>query len=443
MSKIKFMHLNKILRFYEKYPKTITFFVCLIIISVRSYERILIPNLWAEDGSIFLREAIMLGWKSLFLPYAGYYHTIPRILAFLAQLLPAITFPYFIFVSTTLIYIATISLFASSNYYFYIKSNYLRFLVSIGLCMVPGLHEVLGNLANLHWILFLYLCLTLLKYPFAKFSSLDLFFIFCSISSTGECILLFPLIVFQLFYIGYHFKIFPNKLILILAFLLMFISLNIFQSSSRLEPSFLSTKEILKGWLYVINNFYIYQPILGDENVLVLNNKYIKIYNSIGTLLVFFLLFNLINKRNIQFKFFTLLICSIAFIPLLTFIVRPNSFGLYVNPLLVWKYRYSFALAPWGLLFLATSISTLKSQNLKYNLMSLFIAFYFLLNQYRFFIPSYGEKSWLDYYQTAQMSIDTGCPPNVSIPIYPDGSDKMNIQWYFTFEVNHQTKECD
>ena len=37
------------------------------------------PQLWAEDGSVFLNHQDFYGARALLLPYMGYLHTIPRL----------------------------------------------------------------------------------------------------------------------------------------------------------------------------------------------------------------------------------------------------------------------------------------------------------------------------------------------------------------------------
>ncbi len=39
---------------------------------------------WAEDGGVFLTQAISNSWGSLLIPYAGYLHTFPRLLAMIS-----------------------------------------------------------------------------------------------------------------------------------------------------------------------------------------------------------------------------------------------------------------------------------------------------------------------------------------------------------------------
>lgn len=52
-------------------------------------------NLWAEDGTIFFREAFHFGWKSLFQPYAGYLHLFQRMVALAASFFPLSWLPVF------------------------------------------------------------------------------------------------------------------------------------------------------------------------------------------------------------------------------------------------------------------------------------------------------------------------------------------------------------
>ena len=51
------------------------------------------PQFWAEDGTTFFRENIERGAWAIFQPYAGYLLVIPRIVAWLAGLLPSVYAP--------------------------------------------------------------------------------------------------------------------------------------------------------------------------------------------------------------------------------------------------------------------------------------------------------------------------------------------------------------
>lgn len=57
------------------------------LIALRKPSALHTPQLWAEDGSVFLLENDQFGLAALFQPYMGYLHTIPRLTAWLASVL--------------------------------------------------------------------------------------------------------------------------------------------------------------------------------------------------------------------------------------------------------------------------------------------------------------------------------------------------------------------
>ena len=56
-------------------------------------------SLWAEDGSLFFREAVSNGFSSLFSPYAGYLHLYPRIVALISSYISISLTPYLYFMA--------------------------------------------------------------------------------------------------------------------------------------------------------------------------------------------------------------------------------------------------------------------------------------------------------------------------------------------------------
>ena len=61
------------------YVHIILFTLAFIVIISRRPDAILNPQFWAEDGSVFYAQAYNKGIiNSLFLPYAGYLHAVPR-----------------------------------------------------------------------------------------------------------------------------------------------------------------------------------------------------------------------------------------------------------------------------------------------------------------------------------------------------------------------------
>ncbi len=56
-------------------------------------------SLWAEDGSLFFRDAVSVGLSSLFSPYAGYLHLYPRIVALISSYISISLTPYLYFLA--------------------------------------------------------------------------------------------------------------------------------------------------------------------------------------------------------------------------------------------------------------------------------------------------------------------------------------------------------
>lgn len=116
-------------------------------------------TLWAEDAAVFLAETISLGsWQSIVEPYAGYLHTIPRILSAIAYTIGPIE-AYALLV--TFLSCMTVAAIAAGTYFLsgqLLQHKSYRLMVSLIPILVPvGPLEVLGNAANVHWYL-LWLC---------------------------------------------------------------------------------------------------------------------------------------------------------------------------------------------------------------------------------------------------------------------------------------------
>jgi hypothetical protein len=69
------------------YSVVISFFLSFVILCFRKPTAFTNPRLCFEDGPVFFGQAITFGWKSLTIPYAGYYHTVPRLVAILFNLI--------------------------------------------------------------------------------------------------------------------------------------------------------------------------------------------------------------------------------------------------------------------------------------------------------------------------------------------------------------------
>lgn len=120
---------------------------CVAVVG-RSYQRLDHPQMWAEDGRNWYAEAHNEGFSTLFTPYAGYLHLLPRLLAWLA----AAQRPASAAVAIYVLWVITQLWFAAIIW---------RRRASIGICpavllvglagLAPYATEIHGNLTNLQW----------------------------------------------------------------------------------------------------------------------------------------------------------------------------------------------------------------------------------------------------------------------------------------------------
>lgn len=112
-------------------------------------------TVWAEDGGIFLRDVLRHGHlQSIFLPYDGYLHIIPRTLVSLAHaVVPvqgyAVAISFLSCLAVAVIGLASFHLSRSV-----VEPLPARLMIAAIPVLLPvGPKEVLGNAANLHWYL--------------------------------------------------------------------------------------------------------------------------------------------------------------------------------------------------------------------------------------------------------------------------------------------------
>jgi hypothetical protein len=106
------------------------------------------PQLWAEDGSIFLMQADLHGLEAFTIPYMGYLHTLPRLIAWAAPvLLDPAWWPAFYNGVALLIWLWASARFFSPRFDFPGKP-----WLALSLVAVPHMGEVFFNVTNLQWV---------------------------------------------------------------------------------------------------------------------------------------------------------------------------------------------------------------------------------------------------------------------------------------------------
>jgi hypothetical protein len=134
---------------------------CAVLLALRKPWALHTPQLWAEDGSIFLTQDEQLGIRAWWEPYNGYLHLLPRLIAWTASHTadPA----WWPAIYNGLAFAITVALFAR------LASRRVELPAKAGLMLtfvlVVGTGEVLINATNLQWVTAFYLVLQLFTRP--------------------------------------------------------------------------------------------------------------------------------------------------------------------------------------------------------------------------------------------------------------------------------------
>jgi hypothetical protein len=130
---------------------------CAVLLALRKPWALHTPQLWAEDGSIFLTQDEQMGIRAWWLPYNGYLHLLPRLIAWIASHTadPA----WWPAIYNGLAYLITVALFAR------LASRRVELpgkpWLMLSFVFVVGTGEVLINVTNLQWVTAFFLILQL------------------------------------------------------------------------------------------------------------------------------------------------------------------------------------------------------------------------------------------------------------------------------------------
>jgi len=407
-----------------------TFGITLLIIAARGWQRFVYSDIWAEDGRDFLAQGLAHGMGSLWLTVDGSYHTIQRLILLSAmQILPLSWLPSLICGSCFLVFAAIVSLIVSRNYEWLIPSTGARFLTACLLCMAPGLGEMLGNLANLNWILFCGLALVGLKNPDKPLTFGELLFTLFTVASIGTFVLLIPLFIWRLGVLIYQKR--PTRDILpgILQLVILFSSTSwlIFHKGDRPpQIPIRSFSELFFAYFGHILRHGVFQPWVGDRLSVLLFGKYPKIVLLVSFAFPLFILkWALAHFRETRCQAILIFFGGLSLWTILCILARPAALNSIQGPLAGGSFfhRYSFPMAVGGVLLWMTVIHPLKLlKNRKPTLALVFVVFSLFQAKHRFFVSPYGpERLWKDTVPMLENFLKHRGPEEVVAPIYPQG----------------------
>lgn len=134
-----------------------TGFAAALICLIKYPHRVFRGFLWAEDGAVFIREAAECGVRAFWTPYAGYLHTMPRLIvgAWFAIAKPE-HFPHgFAWTCIVIYFIVGASLFSLSRRHFASGAggDAASFAIAVLPFLVPQSSEIYITVTNLQWFL--------------------------------------------------------------------------------------------------------------------------------------------------------------------------------------------------------------------------------------------------------------------------------------------------
>lgn len=139
---------------------TIVWLSAIAILVMRRFELIKAPAVWAEDVDVFFRQAHEMGFASIWHSHTGYFHLVPRSIAWLATWLPLEWTPY-VYIYTTLLVWAAIAAFILTSRL--PVNRLIKSLMVLSIVLVPHGGEIWINLKNIQWIVALTLLAIILE----------------------------------------------------------------------------------------------------------------------------------------------------------------------------------------------------------------------------------------------------------------------------------------
>jgi hypothetical protein len=135
-----------------------------LLLVLRRPDAITNPQLWAEDGPVFfLGQITHSGLGAVFVPFAGYLHVIPRLVAAFAALFPSSAAPLIFNLFALAVAAFCCSLFSLNWYRYLLQTDWLRVAVCVLMATAIQADELVGTITNVHWFLFPAIILILLQ----------------------------------------------------------------------------------------------------------------------------------------------------------------------------------------------------------------------------------------------------------------------------------------
>lgn len=409
-----------------------------LLVVAKGFDRLIYAAIWAEDGKVFLKQAFEIGWVSLFYPYDGYFHTLPRLIALAGSWLPISWIPAFMVIACYLVFTYTITLVLNRSYRWLFGSASTAFLCSLVLLVAPGQATLLGNATNLHWYLLLLLAILSLKDMTEGYSIGEIAIAFICIASEGAVILLLPVFAVRIWLKKRQRLAAEAGEWWICSLIMIFTIVNIVLSHKESAPQ--SFDNLVELFLSFFSGFFLLHIFVGDFLAIELQQH--PVWLAILATSVFLpVLWALIVKWEQRYLLVLTLSCCALLLPVMIAMVRPQNVIVLQEFIdydtVVWfRFRYSFFVPAIATIFWFFCIGRLVAKPWAAQLLVAVILLSQIgINHYRIPVDRYDNQSgWSRQAQLLQQSIRTGCPREVLVPINPEG-------WEVLFRTG-ETDDC-
>jgi hypothetical protein len=413
--------------------QALAFAVCLLVLRWRSARRFKFAYPWAEDGFIFLKEALRDGASSLTHSYGGYFHAVPRLAVVAFLQLPLSHFAVLILATCLVIHAAVAAMVAGPAYDWLTPDKALRVGLAVCLCLVAGMWEVSGNLCNLHSILFLYLGLLAYQDVGLPLTWPAVVAAFFAAGSEGGAIVFVPLFAFRTWV---KVRRFPHAkpgrdaavTLSILAWGMVVLVFAWLPTHSQLvKPrGWKDVWSMLLAWPGIVASRLVLHPLLGDQGTTSIYSQGPWLAVALGLPLAAFLVFRLARASRPNRILLFLVPLAASAMALLICYVRDGA-GPYFDGFHTGfeNVRYTFVLAPFGLV---CWFAALRDERRRFVQAAYLIAFVGCAI-HRFVLGPMGpERNWPPQAALLDASRHTGNPAKVVVPLNPQG-------WEFTYRA--------
>ncbi|MBP9837108.1 MAG: hypothetical protein KBC84_00190 [Proteobacteria bacterium] len=386
----------------------LTWLVCAIILLFRYNNNITQSELWAEDGFYLYPEALCYGYKSLYLPLIGYFHTTARLIAYLISLSMPNEVPIG-FISSSILFSSFVYSYFSKDTFAHIVENRLyRFAICLLFVSLPAVNDTAFNLISINYPLTIFFSLQLIKNNNQK--ALSKSFIGCffiSLISLPQIVIFAP----SLFYRWWKTE---NRFYLLFCLLTIVATLINLHLSQKTAMKVSSMQDFNLSHAFTVIYFFFAKIILlvpiSPGNIFSYYN--VCFFLTVVTFYLIFLIKSEISKsiRNEMLNIFFNLLLPSLILTVLTNLFRSYAFALNSD----YSSRHSLIPCFAAILFWSLIITHLKSHLQKpiFYLLVLFLQLNYI--SYLPFAYSFDGSRWRKYVEE-QTTVQES-----TLKLYPD-----------------------